>query len=109
MDLFAEYNLEPFYNPLDNVFFMQYYLLYINPYYDLNKIYNDQEYLNKAYCEYHEYLIEGCRPNFPPNIDVEAYVEFEKKKTKDIFNMNKGNGFILYRRYIMKSLDSIGI
>ncbi|EXX79868.1 hypothetical protein RirG_001490 [Rhizophagus irregularis DAOM 197198w] len=88
IDIFENYILEEtqFENPLENNFFL-YYLTYNNVPYDDNKLYNDPSYSQALYNDYFDHLIlEFLRPNFPPIINVEEYVnENEKfKKIKDM-------------------------
>ncbi|RGB35602.1 hypothetical protein C1646_699309 [Rhizophagus diaphanus] len=112
IDIFENYILEEtqFENPLENKFFL-YYLTYNNVPYDDNKLYNDPSYSQALYNDYFDHLIlEFLRPNFPPIINVEEYVnENEKfKKIKDMSKMNKGNGFMVYRKNLNKHLETLG-
>ncbi|EXX70528.1 hypothetical protein RirG_086560 [Rhizophagus irregularis DAOM 197198w] len=112
IDIFENYILEEtqFENPLENNFFL-YYLTYNNVPYDDNKLYNDPSYSQALYNDYFDHLIlEFLRPNFPPIINVEEYVnENEKfKKIKDMSKMNKGNGFMVYRKNLNKHLETLG-
>src|SRR5579862_3873536 len=113
IDIFGNYNLErkPFEDPLQNIFF-KYYLNNIIEFYDHNKLYNDPSYLQFLYDNYFNHLIEFCesrRPKFPPEINVEEYVNDNEnnKKIKDMSKMNGGNSFMVYRKYIKQYLESL--
>ncbi|GBB86584.1 hypothetical protein RclHR1_00130025 [Rhizophagus clarus] len=116
MEIFGDYNMDdkPFEDPLQNPCF-RYYLAYINDSYDFMKLQNDHSYLQNAYNDYFDKLIEYCRPNFPPYIKVEEYtLSFDeiiknKRKVKDITKRNAGNSFMLYRKYLNKYLENSGI
>jgi hypothetical protein len=112
IDIFENYKLEelkPFENPLENIFFL-YYLDHNNVYYDHDKLYNDKTYLQSLYDDYFNHLIcelNIYRPNFPPLIDVKEFVN--ENKIKDLSKMNGGNSFIIYRKYLIKHLETIRI
>ncbi|RIA88221.1 hypothetical protein C1645_775546, partial [Glomus cerebriforme] len=115
MEIFNDYDYEkPFEGPLQNPCFL-YYLSHINDSYDLMKLHNDHSYLQNAYNDYFDKLIEYCRPNYPPNINVEEYtlgldeIIRNKRKIKDITKKNAGNSFMLYRKYLYKYLETSGI
>jgi hypothetical protein len=116
MEIFFDYNLDdkPFEDPLQNPYFI-YYLVHINDSYDLTKLRNDDSYLQNAYNDYFDKLIEYCRPNYPPYINVEEYtLSFDeiiksKRKVKDITKKNAGNSFMLYRKYLNKYLETSGL
>ncbi|CAB4428759.1 unnamed protein product [Rhizophagus irregularis] len=97
-------------NPLQNETFLHY-LIHNNVPCDFNRLYNDPSYAQALYVEYFEHLIFEClRPEYPPIINVEEYVnENEKnKKIKDMSKMNKGNGFMVYRKNLNKHLEMLG-
>ncbi|CAB4387945.1 hypothetical protein RhiirA5_472660 [Rhizophagus irregularis] len=118
METFDDYNNnsddKPFEDPLQNPYF-RYYLEYINNSYDFIKLQNDVTYLQNAYNDYFDKLIEYCRPNYPPYINVEEYtLSFDeiiknKRRVKDITKKNAGNSFMLYRKYLYKYLETSGI
>ncbi|GBC24079.1 hypothetical protein GLOIN_2v1769791 [Rhizophagus irregularis DAOM 181602=DAOM 197198] len=98
-------------NPLKNECFLHY-LIHNNVPCDFNRLHNDPSYAQALYGDYFNHLIsEYFRPNFPPIINVEEYVnENEKnKKIKDMSIMNKRNGFMVYRKTLNKHLEILGV
>lgn len=112
--LFKHYeNLDKPLHPLENPFFRDYYLVYINTTYDPEKLRTNPNYLAHEYHNYTTYLIslitdqECLKPNFPPNINVEEYVpKFDKRKN---ITYRTGNSFIIYRKYFSEYLESLEI
>jgi hypothetical protein len=99
MEIFKNYNLgnKPFKHPLQNPCF-RFYLAYINHSYDFTKLCNDQLYLQNAYNDYFNHLIDECyRPKFPPDIKVEDYV------------LSFDSAFAVYQRYLIKHLEGLTI
>ncbi|CAG8438694.1 uncharacterized protein OCT59_022652 [Rhizophagus irregularis] len=97
-------------NPLQNECFLHY-LIHNNVPCDFNRLHIDPSYAQALYGDYFNHLIfEYFRPKFPPFINVEEYVsENEKnKKIKDMSKMNKGNGFMVYRKILNKHLEILG-
>src|SRR3954453_16310937 len=106
--IFNDYNFDdkPFENPLENICFIYYlFRLNNNKYYDPDRLCNDYSYLQNAYYEYLEHLVEFCRPKFPPDIKVEEHMSFDKSKVKDMAR----NSFMVYRRNFIESLEISGI
>src|SRR3954453_1633722 len=98
--IFNDYNFDdkPFENPLENICFIYYlFRLNNNKYYDPDRLCNDYSYLQNAYNEYLENLVEFCRPKFPPDIKVE-----------DITKLT-GNSFMVYRKNFIEWLEIVGI
>nr|ANQ33092.1 MATA-HMG [Rhizophagus irregularis] len=94
-------------NPLQNETFLHY-LEQNNVPCDFNRLYNDPSYAQALYDNYYNHLIlEYFRPKFPPTINVEEYANENKKnkKIKDMSKMNKGNGFMVYRKNLNKHLE----
>src|SRR5437016_5986460 len=99
IDIFKDSVLEnkPSEDPLQNIFF-KYYLDHNIESYDHDRLFNDPSYLQTMYDDYFRYLIQVCesyRPIYPPNINVEEYVNENEnnKKIKDMSKMNGGNSF----------------
>ncbi|RIA99712.1 hypothetical protein C1645_746511 [Glomus cerebriforme] len=105
-----ETNVKPFEDPLNNSYFLHYLNCNIVSY-DHFRLYNDSSYLTTLYLEYLNHLVENCRPDFPPNIKVEEFVDENQnnKKIKDMSKMNGGNSFMVYRKYLKKHLETVGI
>lgn len=78
-----------------------------------NRLCNDLSY-SKTLCDnYINYLVEYCqlhRPTFPPDINVEEFVNENEnnKKIKDMSKMNRGNSFMVYRKYLHKHMQISG-
>ncbi|RIA86130.1 hypothetical protein C1645_878879 [Glomus cerebriforme] len=112
--LFQNYeNLDKPLHPLQNPFFRDYYLVYINTKYDPVQLHTNPNYLAHEYHNYTTYLIsliidhECLKPNFPPNINVEKYVpRIDKRKN---ITYRTGNSFIIYRKYFSEYLESLEI
>jgi hypothetical protein len=113
IDIFEDCRLKgkQFNNPLENICFR-----YLDNYVDNidhDKLYNDPSYSKLLYDKYLNHLVERVqkfRPNFPPNIDVETYVNENENnsKIKDMSKMNGGNAFMVYRKHFIKYLEKIG-
>lgn len=106
-------NLDQTLHPLQNPFFRDYYLNYVNTSYDPVQLQTDPNYLAHEYHNYTAYLISliidhGClKPNFPPNINIEDYVpRIDKRKN---ITYRTGNSFIIYRKYFAEYLESLEI
>jgi hypothetical protein len=114
IDIFEDYKLKGkrFNNPLENICFRYYLDNYVDNI-DHDKLYNDPSYLKLLYYKYLNHLVDRVqkfRPNFPPNIDVERYVNENENnsKIKDMSKMNGGNAFMVYRKHLIKHLEKIG-
>jgi hypothetical protein len=112
-DIFKDYELKKksFEDPLQNEFF-KYHLNNNVKSYDPNRLSNDPSYSKTLYDDYINYLVECChRPTFPPAINIEEYVNENEnnKKIKDMSKMNKGNSFMVYRKYLHKHMQISGI
>ncbi|GBC06074.1 hypothetical protein RclHR1_06600008 [Rhizophagus clarus] len=95
-------------HPLENDCFL-YYLANNIKDIDYCKLYNDSSYLQDLYDKFFDHLIlEHFRPKFPPEINEEEYTNENEnnKKIKDLSKMNKGNGFIVYRKHLNKHLEA---
>jgi hypothetical protein len=112
--LFKNYdNLDKPLHPLENPFFRDYYLVYINTTYDPVQLHTNPNYLAHEYHNYTTYLLslitdqECLKPNFPPNINIDEYVpKFDKRKN---ITYRTGNSFIIYRKYFSEYLESLEI
>lgn len=110
VDIFKDFNLgdQPFDSPLENKCFIFYLLHLSNKYYDLDRLRCDHSYLQDVYNEYLNKLVEFCRPDFPPNIEEEEHVSFDKRELKDI-TKPVANSFMMYRRNYNKWLEKSGM
>src|SRR5436309_1165048 len=112
--LFKNYdNLDESLHPLQNPFFRDYYLVYVNTTYDPVQLRTNPNYLAHEYHNYTVYLVSlitdhGClKPDFPPNINVEDYVPRINKRKNITYRT--GNSFIIYRKYFAEYLESLEI
>ncbi|GBC05875.1 hypothetical protein RclHR1_06490010 [Rhizophagus clarus] len=109
VDIFDDNMLEEikFENLLENIYFL-YYLDNNNIVdIDYDRFYNDPSYSQALYTDYFSHLIlEYFRSIFPPFVDVEKYIN--EDESKDLNKMNKGNGFIIYRKHLKKYLETLG-
>ncbi len=99
-----------FLSPLENQSFLDYINL-IKPEYNNPLLYTDNKYLTCVYQDYINFLFEiinkHFKPDFPPLIKVEDFVpRFDGKKS---ISENRGNAFIIYRKYLIKFLERSGI
>ncbi|GBC02442.1 hypothetical protein RclHR1_04620009 [Rhizophagus clarus] len=97
-------------HPLENEYFLFYLENNIKDI-DYYKLSNDPSYLQDLYNNFFDHLIlEYFRPKFPPEINEEEYTNENEnnKKIKDLSKMNKGNGFIVYRKHLNKHLEALG-
>ncbi|RIA92439.1 hypothetical protein C1645_845733 [Glomus cerebriforme] len=103
-------SIKPFEDPLNNGYFLHYLDKKIKTY-DLFKLYNDTSYLATLYVGYLNYLVDNCKPDFPPRINVEEFVDENQNnpKIKDRSKMNGGNSFMVYRKYLKKHLEILEI
>ncbi|GES84492.1 hypothetical protein GLOIN_2v719641 [Rhizophagus clarus] len=80
--------------------------------YDHNRFCSDPSYSKTLY---DDHLVEEDyqlhRPTFPPEINIEEYVNENEnnKKIKDMSKMNSGNSFMVYRKYLHKHMQISGI
>lgn len=106
-----ESKMKSFENPLQNTFF-KYHLNHNIKSYDSDILCNDPSYSETLYDDdYINYLVELHRPIFPPDINVEEFVNENEnnKKIKDMSKMNRGNSFMVYRKYLHKHLQISGV
>ena len=112
-DIFKDYGFgdKPFENPLQQNILSKYYLDHNMQSYDYTRLCNNPYYSKALYDNYINHLIEYHRPNYPPDINVEEYVNENEsnKKIKDLGKMNKRNSFMVYQKYLNKHLQRLGI
>ncbi|CAB5370296.1 unnamed protein product [Rhizophagus irregularis] len=106
-----ESKMKSFEDPLQNTFF-KYHSNHDIKSYDSDILCNDPSYSKTLYDDdYINYLVELHRPIFPPDINVEEFVNENEnnKKIKDMSKMNRGNSFMVYRKYLHKHLQISGV